>query len=176
MLNLLLLSAEVGEHSAGPQIFGLGPVQIVSLSMLVLIAIILWKKVPAMIAGGLDAKIQLIKDQLEEAQALRNEAEALRQDYAAKIASAKKDTQALLRGAQEEADAIVAKAEADCADMIARRKKMADDKIAAAERAAIDDVRAKVVAAASGASYALIAGTHDAKADSKLADEMIAGL
>ncbi|MGQ4828421.1 hypothetical protein, partial [Enterococcus faecalis] len=61
---------------------------IVSASMIVLLAILVWKKVPALITGGLDKQIAAIKQQLAEAQALRAEAEKLRTDYAARIANA----------------------------------------------------------------------------------------
>jgi F-type H+-transporting ATPase subunit b len=165
-----------GAHHIEPELFGLAPFQIVSLAMLVLIAVMLWKKVPGAIAGGLDAKIAAIKGQLDEAKALRAEAEALRNEYAAKIAGAEKDAAAMLDGARREADALVAKAEADSTAMVARRQKMAQDKIAAAERDAVESVRAKAATAAAGAARKLIAEKHDASADAKLADEVIASI
>ena len=68
----------------GPAAFGVDSYQWVSLAMLVLIGVVVWKKVPGMITGGLDAKIEEIKQQLDEAKALRAEAEVLRDEYAAK--------------------------------------------------------------------------------------------
>ncbi len=160
----------------GPSAFGLDSYQWVSIAMLVLIAVLLWKRVPNMITGGLDNKIAEIKQQLDEAKALRAEAEALRGEYAAKIAGAEKDAEAMMEGAAREADAIVTKAEADSEAMVARRKRMAEDKIAAAEREAIDSVRASAVNAAAAASRSLIAERHDGTADKALADEAIASL
>jgi F-type H+-transporting ATPase subunit b len=173
--SLAILASEAGKP-AGPQLWGLEPYQWVSISMAVLIAIFIWKKVPQMITGGLDNKIAEIKTQLDEAKALRTEAETLRDEYAAKIADAEQDATAMLEGASQEADAILAKAEADSKAMVARRKQMAEDKIAAAERDAIEDVRNRAAAAAASASGALIAAKHDAKADKTLADEIIANL
>ena len=49
---------------------------------------------PAAIAGALDSKIALIRDQLAEAEALRKEAEALKAEYEARSASADKDREA----------------------------------------------------------------------------------
>ncbi|MXO90523.1 F0F1 ATP synthase subunit B family protein [Pontixanthobacter aquaemixtae] len=163
-------------ESIGPHLWSLEPYQIVSIAMAVSIAIMLWKKVPGMITGGLDNKIAAIREQLDEAKKLRAEAEALRNEYAAKIAGAEKDAEAMMEGAQKEADAIVAKAEEDSKAMVARRKKMAEDKIAAAERDAVDDVRARAANAATAAAQDLIAKKHDASADGKLADQLIAGL
>lgn len=169
------VDVDAGKH-VEPELFGLAPYQVVSVAMLVLILIMVWKKVPGMITGGLDARIAAIKAQLDEAKALRAEAEALRNEYAAKIAGAEKDAEAMLEGARREADAIVAKAEADSTAMVARRQKMAQDKIAAAERDAVESVRAKAATAAAGAARKLIAEKHDAGADAKLADEVIAGI
>lgn len=173
------VAAEV-EHGAAkhvePELFGFAPYQVVALSMLVLIGIMIWKKVPGMITGGLDSKIAAIRTQLDEAKQLRAEAEALRNEYAAKIANAEKDAEAMIAGAQTEADAILEKAEADGQQMVVRRKQMAEDKISAAEREAVDEVRKRAATAATVAARGLIAEKHDAAADSKLADQVIAGI
>ena len=172
---------EAGHGGAGvhaePELWGLAPFQVVSISMLVLFAIALFVgKAHKGIAGGLDNKIAAIKEQLEEAKELRAEAEALRKEYADKIAGAEKDAEALLVKAQAEADGILEKAEADTKDMVERRKRMAEDKIAAAEREAVQDVRNRAVTAATGASRKLIAEKHDADADKALNDTVIAGI
>lgn len=176
MADILMLLASGADGHAEPGVLGLDSYQWVALAMSVLIAVFLWKKVPGIITGGLDAKIAAIRSALDEAKTLRAEAEALRAEYAAKIASAEKDAEAMLAGAREEADAILAKAETDSEVMVARRQKMAEDKIAAAERAAIAEVKAKAVTAAAAASRKLIAERHDGAADKKLADAVIASL
>jgi F-type H+-transporting ATPase subunit b len=176
MADILMLLAAGAEGPAEPGVLGLDSYQWVALAMTVLIAVFVWKKVPSIITGGLDAKIASIRAALDEAKTLRAEAEALRAEYAAKIASAEKDAEAMLAGARNEADAILARAEADSEVMVARRAAMAEDKIAAAERAAIAEVKAKAVTAAAAASKLLIAKAHDGKADKKLADEVIASL
>jgi F-type H+-transporting ATPase subunit b len=176
MADILMLLASGAEGHAEPGVLGLDSYQWVALAMTVLIGVFLWKKVPGLITGGLDSKIAAIRAALDEAKTLRAEAEALRAEYAAKIASAEKDAEAMLAGAREEADAILAKAEADSEVMVARRQRMAEDKIAAAERAAVAEVKAKAVTAAAAASKVLIARAHDGVADKRLADEVIASL
>ncbi len=166
-----------GEEHAVPVAFGIvGPAAWVSLAMLVFIGILVWKGVPKAIASGLDKKIAEIKAQLDEAKKLRAEAEALRKEYADKIANAEKDAAAMLDHARNEADAIVAKAEVDSKAMVERRKKMAEDKISAAERAAIDELREKAARASAAAAAAIIKDRHDAGADSSLVDRTIAAL
>jgi len=175
--SLVLLAAGAAhEAEVEPSALGLAPGAWVALSMAVLIAIALFLKVPKAITGGLDKGIAEIKHQLEEAKALRAEAEVLRKEYADKIASAEREAAEMLAHAQHEAEAIVAKAEADTTDLIARREKMASEKIAAAELAAVQDLRNKAAAAAAAAAGTLIRKGHDAAADKGLVDQAIAGL
>lgn len=181
MADFILLAAATAaehgehvEHVAGPVAFGfVGPAAWVSLAMIVLLGVAIWKKVPGMLTSGLDRSIAEIRHQLDEAKKLRAEAEALRKEYSDKIAGAEKDAAAMLDHARTEAKAIVDKAEADTTTMIARREKMAADKIAAAERAAIADLHDRAAKAASAAAGRLIAAKHDAKADKALVDHAI---
>jgi F-type H+-transporting ATPase subunit b len=158
---------------AEPTYLGLNPGGWVALAMLVVFAIMIWKKVPAAIGKALDSKIALIRDQLAEAESLRKEAEALKAEYEKKAKSVDKERKALLERAKHEADEIVAKAKVDAEALIERRTRMAEDKIAAEERAAIDEVRSTAAEAASRAAARLIAERHDAATDSKLVDQAI---
>jgi len=146
----------------------------VSLAMLIFLIILVWKKVPAAIGAALDKKIATIRSQLDEAAKLRAEAEALKAEYQAKIATAAKDADAMRVAAEQEAADLVKQAQADAEALVVRRQKMAEDKIGAAERAAVADVRARAAAAATSAAAALLAQTHNAKADKTLVDDVIA--
>lgn len=161
-------------EAAEPLLFGhIPPVMIVSAAMTVLIVIMLWKKVPSLVTSGLDKQIAAIRAQLDEARTLRAEAERLRADYAARIASAEKEAAAMLEHARHEAEAIVVRAEGATTDVIARREKMAAEKIAAAEHAAVDELRQRAVSAAADAAAQLIAARHGAEADRVLVDGAI---
>jgi len=164
-----------GAH-ADPTALGLNATAWVSLAMIVVIVLLLWKKVPAVIGGALDKKIAAIRVQLDEASTLRAEAEALKAEYEAKSAAAAKEAEAILAHARGEADEIVAKATADASALIERRGRMAEDKIAAAERAAVAEVRARAANAAAAAASVLIASSHDADTDKSLVDQAIAGI
>ena len=156
-----------------PTFLGLNPGGWVALAMIVVIAIMIWKKVPAAIGKALDSKIALIRDQLAEAETLRKEAEALKAEYEAKSASADKDREALLERAKHEAEEIVAKAKTDAEALIGRRTRMAEDKIAAEERSAVEQLRAAAADTATKAAARLIAERHDASTDSRLVDQAI---
>lgn len=164
------------DHHVDPELLGLNGTVWVSLAMIVLIAILIWKKVPALILGGLDRQIADIRRQLDEAKALRAEAEALRDEYARKIADAEKTAGDMAAQANHEAEVIIAKAKSDASELVQRRAKMAEDKIAAAERAALNEVRAKTAVAAANAAAALIAERHGAEADRALINRTISGI
>lgn len=165
-------SHDYGEPSA----LGLDATAWVSIAMLVVIAIMLWKKVPAAIGRALDKKIAAIREQLDEASKLRAEAEALKAEYEGKAAAADGEAQTMLQRAQAEAAGIVAQARIDAEALVERRTRMAEDKIAAAERSAVAEIRATAANAAVAAAGSLIAERHDAAADKALTDRAIAGL
>lgn len=165
-----------GEAHSDPAFLGLDATVWVSIAMAAFIGILIWKKVPSLITRGLDNQIAAIRNRLEEAKQLRAEAEALRDEYARKIAGAESEAAAMIAHADEEAKGVLAKAEADAADLTKRRAKMAEDKIAAAERTAIADIRTKAADAAARAAGAIIAQKHGAAADKALVDQTIADL
>ena len=168
---------QVPAHEAEPTAFGfLTAPMAIALAIIFVLAIMVWKKVPGAIAGALDSKIALIRDQLAEAESLRKEAEALKAEYEAKASSADKDRAALLERARHEADEIVAKAKTDAESLIERRTRMAEDKIAAEERAAVEQLRAAAVEAAAKAAARLIEERHDAGSDAKIVDKAIKDL
>ena len=148
----------------------------VGVAMAVFIAILLWKKVPGLITRGLDRQIAAIRTRLDEAAQLRTEAEALRDEYARKLASADKEVAGMMGQAETESQAILAKAGRDAEALVARRTRMAEDKIAAAERTAVEEVRARAAAAAAAAAEQLIRERLDAPADRRLVDQAIQGL
>jgi F-type H+-transporting ATPase subunit b len=168
--------AHGGEVHAKPKALGMDATMWVAVAMLLVIGLAIWKKIPAMVGGMLDKQIAGIKAQLDQATALRAEAEAIKAEYEAKAKQAEADAVAMKAAAEEEAKLIVVKAKDDATALIGRRAKAAEDKIAAAERAAIADVRAKAASIAAAAAASLIASHHDAKADAGLIDETIAKL
>ena len=161
---------------AEPTAFGLTAPMFIGLAMLVVFAILAWKKVPAAIGKALDSKIALIRDQLAEAEALRREAEALKAEYEAKAKSAEAEAAAVIERAHGEAGEIVAKAKSDAEALIERRGRMAEDKIAAEERTAVKQLQAAAADAAARAAARLIAERDDPAAYEHLVNRTIAEL
>jgi F-type H+-transporting ATPase subunit b len=164
------------EHHIDPSALGFDATMLVGLSMLVVILLMLWKRVPAAIGKSLDSKIAAIRAQLDEAAELRKEAEALKAEYQARFAAADQESAALLERARHEAEAIRTKAEADAALLVERRTRMAEDKIAAEERLALQQLRATAADAATKAARRIIAERHDGAADKAIIDQAIAGI
>ena len=165
-----------GAPHAEPTALGLDATAWVALAMILVLALLLWKKVPAAIGKALDSKIAGIRQQLDEAAQLRAEAEALRAEHEAKAAGAQAEAASIVQRARSEAEGIVSDAQAKSDALIERRTRMAEDKIAAAERHAIDEVRARAARAAAAAAETLIRREMDPASDKALVDRTIAGL
>lgn len=161
---------------AEPTAFGLNAGAWIALAMLVVIGLLLYGKLHHKVAEVLDDKIDAIREQLAEAEALRKDAEALKKEYARKAKSAQKEAAAMVERARHEADAMIEKARADADALVERRTKMAEEKIAAEEQAAVQQLRAAAADAASRAAALLIAEQVDADTDSKLVDSAIKDL
>ena len=161
-----------GDHAA-PSFYGVTAPMFIGFAMLVVFAILIWKKVPAAIGKALDKKIDGIREQLAEAEALRKEAEALKAEYEAKAAAAEAEAAAMVERARHESDALIAKARDDAEALVERRSRMAEEKIAAEERAAVQQLRAAATDAATRAAARLIAERHDAAADAAMVDSAI---
>ncbi len=165
------------EHHDEAVLLGLGAEAWVYVSVAIfLILAVLVGKLPQRIAAGLDAKIAGVKRQLDEAKAIRAEAETLLADARQRQAASAKDAEAIVARARAEAAELVAASEKAAADTIARRTAAAEAKIAAAERSAEAELRADVAARVTAAAATLISQKADKKALAKLTDDAIAGL
>ena len=175
--NAVALTEADGSHGEGPTLLGLGAEGwvYVGLTIFILLSIFV-AKAPKRVAEILDQRIADTRRQLDEAQAIRAEAETLLAEAKRRHAASAGDAQAIVSHAEAEAAALLAKAETDAAALVERRGKMAEDKIAAAERQALTEVRAKAAEAATSAAATIIAERHNADSDRALIDRTIAGL
>jgi F-type H+-transporting ATPase subunit b len=167
----------VQHEDHGPTLLGLSAEGwvYVGLTIFILLAIFV-AKAPKKIIDALDARIAETRRELDQAYAIRQEAEKLLVEAQARHAASAGDAAAIVAHAEAEAAALLAKAEADATELMGRRAKMAEDKIAAAERSAVAEVRARAADAAARAAAAVIAEQHGAAADKPLVDKTIAGL
>lgn len=94
---------------------------------------------------ALDARIAKVREEVEEAQRLREEAQATLAGYQRRQREAIQEAEQIIAHAREEAQRASERAEAELAESIARREQQAADKIAQAEAAALDEIREKAV-------------------------------
>jgi F-type H+-transporting ATPase subunit b len=128
----------------------------VAVGTVLFIGLVVWQRVPQMVAKMLDDRAAAIKSELDEAKRLRAEAETLLAEYRAKTANAAQEAKAILDSAKTNAERMAADARAQLAVQIERRAKMAEQKIAQAEAEAIAEVRAAATAVATAAAGTVI--------------------
>jgi F-type H+-transporting ATPase subunit b len=112
------------------------------ISLVLFFAVIIYMKVPGTLAGGLDKRAQTIKNELDQAQKLRTEAEALLKEYQRKAKAAEAEAGEIVEQAKREAAALATEAKRRTEEYVASRTRLAEQKIAQAETQAIQEVRA----------------------------------
>lgn len=137
-------------------------------SLIIFFAVVFYFKVPALIGKSLDQRSNRIRDELEDARKLREEAQQLLAEFQRKRKEAEKDALDIVNAAKHEAELLLADAKQKTEDYVARRTALAEQKIGQAERDAVNEVRANAVDIAVEASRTLLANKVDAKMDANL--------
>lgn len=94
---------------------------------------------------ALDGRIAKIREEVEEAQRLREEAQATLASYQRRQREAIQEAEQIIAHAREEAERARTNAMTDLEASITRREQQAAEKIAQAEAAALDEIREKAV-------------------------------
>lgn len=141
---------------------------IVLVSFLLFIGVLLRFKVPHKLVGLLDARAAQIKGDLEEARALRDEAQAILGSYDRKQKEMHEQSERIIATARDEVSLAAKQAKADLKQSIARRLASAQERITTAEVAAVREVRETAVNVAVAVAADLLAQqmTADAAAAS----------
>ncbi len=124
--------------------------------LIIFLGILAYFKVPAMIAKSLDGRADKIRNELEEARKLREEAAEVLAEYQRKRKEAEKEAESVVEAAKREAEAIAKEAKAKTEEYVERRTVMAEQKIAQAEADAINAVRSTAVDVAISATEKLL--------------------
>lgn len=173
-LAFLTLAASPAMAATGP-FFSLHNTNfIVSISFVVFIGILIYFKVPAKVTDLLDARSKLIKTELEEARALREEAKLLLATFDRKQKEVKEQSERMIAGARAEAEAAAAQARSDLQTSVARRLAAAEEQITAAETAAVRAVREQAISVAVSAAGEILAKQMTADGASASIDAAIA--
>ncbi len=139
-----------------------------TVALFIFIALIVYLKVPGMITRSLDQRAERIRNELDEARRLREEAQQLLADYQRRRKEAEREAEEIVQAARREAESIVTEGKARTEDYVARRNAMAEQKIAQAERDAVNEVRARAVDIAVAAAGRVIADKVDGSLEADL--------
>jgi F-type H+-transporting ATPase subunit b len=146
---------------------------VVLLGFLVFTAVIIYFKIPGLLGGMLDKRATDIRDDLNEAKKLREEAQALLTTYERKQKEVQEQADRIVESAKKDATDAAEQAKADLAASITRRLAAAEDQIASAEAGAVKEVRDAAITVAIAAANDVIAAQMTAKDATGLIDAAI---
>lgn len=130
---------------------------VVMIAFLLFLGILVYLKVPGLLGGMLDKRAEGIRDELEEARALREEAQTLLASYERKQREVQDQADRIVAQAEAEAQAAAEQAREDIKRSIERRLAGAKDQIASAEAGAIKEVRDTAISVATAAAREVMA-------------------
>lgn len=161
--------------AAGGPFLSLGNTNfVVLIAFLIFVGFLVYVKVPSLLGKKLDERASGIKAELDEARALREEAQTLLASYERKQKEVQAQADRIVAHAKEEANVAAEEAKDEIKASIARRMQAAEEQIASAEARAIRDVRDQAVTVAVAAARDVIAKQMTAAEGNALIDAAIA--
>jgi F-type H+-transporting ATPase subunit b len=142
----------------------------VAIAFIILMGVFAWLGVHRTVLTALDHRADRIKNELDDARRLKDEAAKVLAEYKAKRATAEREADEIVANAKAEAERIASDAKAKMEDFVARRTKTAESKIALAEAQALADVRAAAADAAVQAASTILSQS----VKGSLADDLLA--
>ena len=148
----------------------------VAVSFVGFVLLIMYFKVPAQMGAMLDDRADKIRNELDEARRLREEAQAMLAEFERKQRDAQKEAESIITLAKQEAEALAKETREKLKDSLERRGKIAEEKIARAEEQAVSEVRTVAVNVAIAAAEQIIESKMTPAASKKLVDQSIKDL
>jgi F-type H+-transporting ATPase subunit b len=149
---------------------------VVLIGFLIFIGILVYFNIPGLLGGMLDKRANDIQSEIDEARAIREEAQALLASYERQQKDVQRQADNIVAAAKAEASAAADKAKEDLKVSIARRMAAAEDQLNSAEAAAVKDVRDRAAAVAVEVAQEVIAGQLTAKDGAAMIDDAIANV
>lgn len=136
--------------------------------LVLFLALVVYLKVPGMMAKSLDARADKIRDELAEAKRLREEAQHVLAEYQRKRKEAEAEAAGIVAAAEREAAMLTAEAKQKTEEFVTRRNALSEQKIKQAETEAVNAVRSAAVDLAIAAAEAVLAKKTDAAVQDSL--------
>ena len=147
---------------------------VVGISLFLFLALLAYLGVHKFLGSKLDERAQGIRDELDEAKRLREEAQEIFAEFERKQKAVEVQAEEIVAHAQEEAAAAAERGKADIAASVERRLKAADEQIALAEANAVREVKDKAVAVAVAAAQEVLTSKLGGDQAQSLVDGAIA--
>jgi F-type H+-transporting ATPase subunit b len=138
--------------------------------------VVVWKPVRRAVVGALDSRAERIRQELDAARNLRNEAQQALAAYQRQQQQGAAEAQAIITHAKEEAERIAAQSLRDLENALGRRQQSAQERITQEEAKAIAEIRSIAVDVAITASRQVIAASLEESRGAALIDDAIAAL
>jgi len=135
-----------------------------------------WKPARRVILGGLDARAVRIRDELETARRLRDEAHEALVGYQKQQREAAAEAEAIIAHAKSEAERIAVQAVRNLEETLERRRRLAEERIAQEEAKALAEIRGVTVDVAIAAARQVIIAELDEQRGAALIDAAITAL
>ncbi len=113
----------------------------VAISFLIFIGVLIYFKIPQKIISTLNESINSIKDEVENAETLKEESKNILSEYEKKISSAKNEVKQMIATATEEADKAVLKTNEEFHIQMENKKKNTEERIKQMKNQAIKDIK-----------------------------------
>ena len=148
----------------------------VALSFVLFVFFVIWVGLPSTIIKSLDERSEKIKNELDEARALHEEAQKLLANEKRKLEKCDSDVKEILKKASDQAALITEKSNILLQEEIKRKQKQADIKIDQAKDDAIREVKAKAAELSLIIAREYLKENIDDKISSDLIDKSIVDL
>jgi len=146
---------------------------VVTIAFLAFIGVLVWLKVPGKLIAMLDKRAAGIRSDLDEARALREEAQTILATYERKQKEVQVQAEKIVETAKAEAEAAAAKAKDDLKVTIERRLAAADEQIESAKSSAVKEVRDRAITVSIAAAREVIAKQMNDQTSDRLVDSAI---
>ena len=113
----------------------------VSISFFIFLGILIYFKIPQKVISALDGSINSIKNEIDDAESLKEESKNILSEYEKKISNAKDEVKQMIAAATEDADRTVLKINEEFHIQMDNRKKNTEDRIKQMKNQAIKDIK-----------------------------------
>ncbi|WP_407965738.1 F0F1 ATP synthase subunit B [Bartonella sp. C271] len=143
------------------------------IGLVLFLALLIYFEVPNVIIRKLDTRAKHIKDELDEALHLREEAQKVLAEYQRKHLEIEKETQEIIADAKCKVDAMIAETRIKTEEYIKDRNRLAEQKIAQAEANVVRMVSSSAIDLAISAANRLLTKELDAEQANSLIKESL---